>query len=94
MKAVIIDGNFNDGYKVIGPFDTFDDAAECDADLNCGHGWITSIISPSDFLASSGRVCYECGQPFTAEEWEESHDENDHRFHDRCCPVCNAVEEK
>jgi len=48
MPTVILKGNLSEGYKVIGPFSTFDDACEVDEDFrtiegNNGDSWIMSV---------------------------------------------------
>ena len=45
--AVAIIGNLSDGFKVVGPFENFDAAAE----FAEGHqSWITQILTPEEFL--------------------------------------------
>jgi ribosomal protein S27AE len=61
-KAVILRGNFSDGYTVIGPFDSFDAAATYDDYALGGGGWIAGIEAPEP-------TCDTCGV-------EVSHDDD------------------
>lgn len=45
-KFVIMRGNLAEGFNLIGPFDTFDDAADYDLKYFGGGNWVSSVYPP------------------------------------------------
>ncbi len=40
-------------------------------------------------LEAYSQACAKCGEPFTADEWDEAHvDKDGRRYHAECCPEC------
>ena len=57
-KAVYIEGNFTEGYKVIGPFDSWDDACEHAEDSGRTDTWVVTLEEPEEeeeFLSLDGQ---------------------------------------
>ncbi len=58
-KAVAIIGNFSDGFKTVGPFDDFDQAAEWAEGQD---SWITNIHTPSSYDFMEGKYFMELSE--------------------------------
>lgn len=57
----------------------------------CGAAFLMGQRFPN---AVDEETCYECGEPFTDDEWEDRHQDDEHDYHARCCPNCLLHKER
>lgn len=53
LRFIIVRGNLSDGYAFVGPFESFDEAADADVQLFGGDSWIATLVHPADVSPAS-----------------------------------------